>query len=208
MSALPAAFAYDLLPPDIAEKLRGQADRIVARLKRHTAEMIEAGRDLAAVRDTVNVKTFAAWVEFECGINVRTAQLYIRAAETFGDREIISQIAPTAAMKLAAKSVPIDVREGLIGRLESGERIRMAEIDEAVRKAKKPRPAAKEWDTSREIALAMAAVEGKRRKTEKAIDDERALADFYSAWATLPESLRSEALREINADAYLRGRAA
>lgn len=205
---LPAAFAYDLLPPDIAEKLRGQADRIVARLKRHTVEMIEADRDLAAVRDTVSLKTFAAWVEFECGINVRTAQLYIRAAETFGDREIISQIAPTAAMKLAAKSVPIDVREGLIGRLESGERIRMAEIDEAVRKAKKPRPAREEWDTARGVALAQAAVERKRRKTEKAIDDERALADFYSAWAELPERLRAEALREINADAYWQGRAA
>lgn len=39
-------FDYGACEPEIAEKLRTQASQIVARLKRHTVEMIAAGEKL------------------------------------------------------------------------------------------------------------------------------------------------------------------
>lgn len=157
-----------------------------------------------AVRDTVNLKTFAAWVQAECGISVRAAQLYIRSADVFGDCEIISQIAPTTVMKLAAPSVPQEVRDDLVRRLEAGERIRTTDVEEVIRISRKAsEPDSCEWDTAREVALAKAAVERKRRKAEQAIDGDLALADFYAAWAAVPEMRRAEALLEIHAVAYL-----
>lgn len=57
----------------------------------------------------------------------------------------------------------------------------------------------KEWDAAREVAAAKSSLARKERKATIALDEENALADFYAAWADLPEHRRVEALREIGA---------
>jgi hypothetical protein len=61
-----ASFDYDV-SPDLAAKLRAQAERIKERLRK---DIIETGRDLLAVKDDPLVKhgLFIAWVESEVGI--------------------------------------------------------------------------------------------------------------------------------------------
>ncbi|QPC90296.1 hypothetical protein [Mesorhizobium sp. INR15] len=203
----PVSFSYGALEPDLAKHMRRARMRILTRLKRTTSDMLETGRDLATIRAAVSGSVFGLWVVSECGITSRTAQLFMRASEVFGERcEIISQIPPTSVMKLAAPNVPDNVREMLVNRLTSGDRLRNRDIDEAVREARPAKPTCdSEWNAAREVAAAMASVRRKAKfstnfKTE---DDELLLADFYAAWGALPSYLRSQALRDIDASDHL-----
>jgi len=199
-------FSYSSLDADASAILHRCAVGIRRRLKRTAADMIETGRDLVKARQAVKLAIFAEWCESECGISVRLAQLFIRSAEVFGDRcEIISQTSPTNLMKLAALSVPEDVRERLVERIAAGEKLKTstiaAEVRSARQKVEKPET---EWDTATEVKAAMRAA---RRKATKPIqpneDDELVLSDFFAAWGVLPERLRLGALREIGAETYI-----
>ncbi len=114
-------FTYADLDPALADRPRSQAERIRQRIEGQTQAMIETGRDLTAVKDNMAHGTFLAWVEAECGISPRLAQMYMRAAEWSDENaKSISLLPPTVVLKLSSKSVPDGVRQDIVKRFEAG----------------------------------------------------------------------------------------
>jgi hypothetical protein len=127
---LKTSFSYEALEGELAERLYQQAERIRRRIAGTAQDMIDIGLDLAAAKAGTEHGTFTSWVEAECGITPRLAQMYMRAAEWVADKsEIISLLQPTAILKLSAKSTPDDVRADVINRVMAGERVQVSQID-------------------------------------------------------------------------------
>jgi hypothetical protein len=134
------SFRYDTLGSDVADRLRQQAERIRLRIARTAQDMIETGQDLAAVKAHTDHGLFTAWVESECGITPRLAQMYMRAAEWVSDKsEIVSLLQPTAILKLSAKSTPDDVRANVLEKVRAGERVQVSQIDAMLYNAREDR---------------------------------------------------------------------
>lgn len=130
-------FTYAALEPALADRLRGQAERIRQRIAGQTESMIETGRDLAAVKASTEHGTFIAWVEAECGIHPRMAQMYMRAAEwAEANTKLISHLQPTAVLKLSGKSTPADVVATVTERIENGEAVTPTTVEGLLREAR------------------------------------------------------------------------
>lgn len=184
-------FSYNALSSDVADRLREQAERIRQRIARSTQDMIETGRDLAAVKADTEHGLFTSWVEAECGITPRLAQMYMRAAEWVSDKsEIISLLQPTAILKLSAKNTPDEVRADVINRARAGERVQVSQIDTMLcnaREEKKEReriermsPRARKKREAERMAKAERAEEQRLEWLER-IDRQSSLADELAA---------------------------
>ena len=80
---------------------------------------------------------FGQWLDAEFGGVARTAQNYMRAAESFADKsELVSHLPPATVYALAAPSTPGDVRRQIVERLRAGERMHPDAISGAVREAR------------------------------------------------------------------------
>src|SRR4051794_21569640 len=71
-------FDYAILDPVIADEARAAADRIRTLTR---AAVQDVGRELLAIKKQVKRGQFKTWVEHECGINIRTAQRAMNAAQ-------------------------------------------------------------------------------------------------------------------------------
>src|SRR3954447_14910586 len=90
------AFDYDTLAPEIAAEARAAPGRINERIRAYQGAIIEAGRDLLAIKERLEHGSFLAWIEAEFGMTGRTAQNYMMAASVFGDKcETVSYLPPT-----------------------------------------------------------------------------------------------------------------
>lgn len=69
------------VPAALSEELRSTAARVRERLGSVTANVIEVGRELIAVKNRVQHGQFIHWVETACGLSRRMAQLMMRAAQ-------------------------------------------------------------------------------------------------------------------------------
>jgi len=133
-------FDYGALAPEVAECLRKQTDRIRTRTKATCLAIIEIGRDLVAVRQSIGHGLFVKWVEAECGFTPRSAQKYMRAAEfAEGKSELSSFLSPTTLYKLSAKSTPPEVIQAVLSRAASGV-ISDADINRMCRTSASPKP--------------------------------------------------------------------
>jgi hypothetical protein len=80
---------------------------------------------------------FGAWLQAEFGMTERTARNYMNAAVEFGAKsEIISDLPATTLYALSAPSTPAPVKEVVIARLESGERLNGQEVQDLIRDAR------------------------------------------------------------------------
>jgi hypothetical protein len=117
-------FNYRTLEPDLAEKLQQQAERIRQRIGKTTEAIIEIGRDLLAVKQSLGHGHFVTWVETEVGISKRTAQVYMAAArfaDGNGKSAIVALLPPTTLHRLTAKSAPEEVVDAVLSRVEAGQ---------------------------------------------------------------------------------------
>jgi hypothetical protein len=148
-SVFPSEFDYGGLAPEVAAEARAVADRVRASHQRTVIAIIEMGRDLLAVKARLGHGRFGQWLEAEFGGVARTAQNYMRAAQSFADNsEIVSHLPPATVYALAAPSTPGEVRTEIVARLSAGERLHPDVIGDAVRRgrekaraARAPRPA-------------------------------------------------------------------
>src|SRR4051794_11267073 len=86
------AFDYAALTGNVAGDLRQRATRI-----RHCirASVIDVGRELReAKRHELDHGQFIAWIEAECGLNKRTAQRMMQAAEWAEDKNDTVSLLP------------------------------------------------------------------------------------------------------------------
>ena len=77
-------FDYDTLAPDIASMAAAAAAEIRTSTRRQITEVIAAGKLLLEVKAALPHGAFGKWLEAEFGWTERTAQNYMRAAETYG----------------------------------------------------------------------------------------------------------------------------
>jgi hypothetical protein len=132
-----AISAFDYAPlAKIADELRETAARV---RKRTMSCLIDNGRDLLRWRDQLKGR-FHRWVEEECGLNVRTAQLSMMVAEfvdTHGGHEKFSRLPPSVQYLLAAPSTPDQVREQVLNSYADGRPLKVTEVKELVRYTKR-----------------------------------------------------------------------
>ena len=120
-SAYQPEFDYSGLAPEVAAEARAVADRVRASHQRTVVAIIEMGRDLLAVKAGLGHGRFGQWLEAEFGGVARTAQNYMRAAQSFGGNSaIVSHLPPATLYALAAPSTPGDVRSEIVARLRAG----------------------------------------------------------------------------------------
>lgn len=131
MTALttPTAFDYALLDAAVADEARAAADRIRTRTR---AAFLDVGRDLLAIKKQVERGQFIAWVEHECGINIRTAQRAMSAAQLVAENDKLSYLPQDALLALTARSTPHAVISLVIDKIEHGECPTGAEIKEEI----------------------------------------------------------------------------
>jgi hypothetical protein len=119
------SFNYGDLSTDLATALRGRATRIREKARATTLGIIAIGQDLLAAKKELARGQFLIWAETECGLSIRTADNYMRAAKfaaTFmesGKLETVSNLPAALIYKLGAKSTPPEIIGEVISVAES-----------------------------------------------------------------------------------------
>jgi hypothetical protein len=115
-------FDYEELAAADAVHLRERARRIRGLITKSTADLIDIGRDLSAIKARLDHGQFTGWIEREIGIGIRTAQGYMAISKLAeGKNEIISLLPPSTVRMLAARSAPPEVVEQVIARAGTGD---------------------------------------------------------------------------------------
>ena len=110
-----------------------------------SSDIIEIGRELQAVKRRLEHGRFLNWVEAECNLPRRSAQLMMAAAEwAQGKNEIVSLLEPTAIYALAAPSTPETVRQDVLSLLKEGQTPAPKAVRDMIRAVKKRKPTARE----------------------------------------------------------------
>jgi hypothetical protein len=128
-----ASFDYSTMPADDARIVQAAAARVRSLHREVTKSIIEAGRELTAVKARLPHGSWEAWLQAEFSWDPRTARNYIMLADGVGEKtETVSVLPASTAYKLFAKSTPAPVRAVILERLESGERIAPKAIEEII----------------------------------------------------------------------------
>ncbi|SHH25139.1 hypothetical protein SAMN05444169_6542 [Bradyrhizobium erythrophlei] len=133
ISIIRSTFDYNCLAPADAASLREHANKLRGLIAKSTADMIQVGRDLLAIKDRLEHGQFTVWVEHEIGIGIRTVQMYMqmsRLAE--GKNETISLLPPSTVRMLAAKSTSPEIVEKVIARAGSGDILPESAVKEMI----------------------------------------------------------------------------
>ena len=138
--------AYAGLSAGVATEARAVADRIRTRMR---ACIIESGGELHRMKGLLGHGNFRRWHEAALGVDARTVQNYMAAHRAFaGKNEIVSHLNATTLIRLAAKSVPEDVRVAITARFTDHKPMTDAEVLQAIRNAKAgPAPLVNDDDT-------------------------------------------------------------
>ena len=87
-------FDYATVSPDVARYLRGHATRLRQYISK---SIIQIGKDLLSAKRYLPHGAFLEWVEREAGINPRTAQSYMHAAEWASNKSAtVARLPPPA----------------------------------------------------------------------------------------------------------------
>lgn len=147
------SFDYGCVSSDVAQFLRGQADRIH---KTSARSIINIGRDLVAAKHFLSHGMFLRWATSEVGISPRTAQAYMQLAQWATSKgERISRLPPSILYVLSAPSTPQEFVDEVMKRVEDGERVVASALRSELRARVSRRrllPAEAEPSTSRLIA--------------------------------------------------------
>ncbi len=133
----PAATGFDYSAVRDAEQVREAAKRIIGRGICIVGDMIEIGRDLIAVKEKLEHGQFQKWIEAEFGWGKTTVRNFINVASNLGDKSAtVAHLAPTAIYALSAPSLPNEVRQEVVERLEKGEKFDADQIKRLAKQAK------------------------------------------------------------------------
>jgi hypothetical protein len=116
-------FDYNTLAPDIASLAAAAAAEIRTSTHRQITEVVAAGKLLLEVKAALPHGAFGKWLEAEFGWTDRTAQNYMRAAETYSSNtKCASDLPLNTIYQLQAPTVPESVRADVFSMAERGER--------------------------------------------------------------------------------------
>ena len=130
-------FNYGNLEPELAIRAERAADWIRRRVSDQVKTIIEVGRLLIEMKAELGHGNFGRWIEQEFEFSRRTGELYMAAAERYGDKsEMVSRLSPSTVYLLAAKSTPDAARDLLIARVEEGDYVSYQHAKDFVRRVR------------------------------------------------------------------------
>ncbi|KFB66653.1 DUF3102 domain-containing protein [Candidatus Accumulibacter vicinus] len=123
-------FDYAALPVDAALTARAAAERIKLRLKRTVEDIIEIGRELAAVKEELPHGQFLPWIAAEFEMSRQTADNFEAVYKRFGNGKLLnfSNLKPSILYALSAPSTPESVIDKAVAKAESGEKVTVADV--------------------------------------------------------------------------------
>lgn len=133
-------FDYATLPDDVRPVVIAAAAAIKARIRRTTEDMLEIGRQLAAIKASLPHGAWRIWLAAEIEMSERSAQGCMQAA-AFADETKSAKLAdlsPSTVSRLIAAPPP--VRAVLLSRVEAGDRVKLADVELEIGKAKVAAP--------------------------------------------------------------------
>jgi hypothetical protein len=133
-------FDYESLEQAHRLVVQEHTGEIRKRLRRSAQDVWEIGQRLADVRSRLKYGQFLVWLNAEFGWSQRTAYNFINVYETFGDRfaKLAKvDIATSVLYKLAAPSVPDELRTQVLDAAEEGEKITHKSVTSAIKQIKK-----------------------------------------------------------------------
>ncbi|MGO4316680.1 DUF3102 domain-containing protein [Agrobacterium sp. MCAB5] len=123
------SFNYDAVPAPVAIKAREAAERIKLRLHRSAEDIIEIGKDLVSIKESIGHGKFIPWINSEFQMSEATAKRFMSVARySKGKSLTLSDLEPTALYELAAPKTPIEVREEIEKMIEAGEVVTKATV--------------------------------------------------------------------------------
>lgn len=109
----------------------------VAQRQKGVEVYVEMGKTLLRIKGNLPHGQWQDWLGTYYGRDERSAQNCMAVAEVFGavKTEIISVLPQTALVRLAARSVPDDIRQSILDRAAGGERPRVEQVEALIRAA-------------------------------------------------------------------------
>lgn len=124
------SFNYDAVPAPVAIQAREAAERIKLRLRRSAEDIIEIGRDLKAVQNSIGHGKFLPWIQSEFQMSQAAAYRFMQVADAYGSKvTTVINLDPTALYALAAPKTPLEVREEIEKMIEAGEVVSKATVE-------------------------------------------------------------------------------
>lgn len=119
-----------------AERLAVLSSSIQTRMRRSVEDILATGKDLCEARDLVEDGGWTRWLD-ALGISPRMAQHWMNVYRRFGECPVnFTLVAPSTLFMLAAPSTPESAITEVLGKLESGDKVLLAEAEDIVDKHK------------------------------------------------------------------------
>jgi hypothetical protein len=128
-------FDYSSVEPAVAKFLIGQAERIQ---RAHAGSILQTGKSLIEAKRQLSHGQFLRWVDFEVGMNARTAQAYMQVAQWAKSKSAtVARLPPSLLYFLSSPSTPADFADAIIARSDMGERVHVNEARAELAKLRK-----------------------------------------------------------------------
>ncbi|MEM9450394.1 MAG: DUF3102 domain-containing protein [Cyanobacteria bacterium P01_E01_bin.6] len=130
-------FDYTQLDTKTASDIKGASERINLRLRKTAEDIVAIGQDLISVKERLGHGNFLEWITAEFNMSQSTASRFMTVAEAFeGKLPTVGNLTPTVLYELAAPSTPEPVRQQMLEKAESGEKVSVKEVQEWRQKTK------------------------------------------------------------------------
>lgn len=145
-------FDYRLISADKREFVMQKTDETQILLKRTTEKIIQIGKNLQEVKNTLPRGMFLPWIRSEFGMSRQTADRFMQVADRFGDKVLTVStlsISASALYLLASTATPQEAIDETFQRAETGENItkelakQIIEAQEAIKQAQEAEAKAK-----------------------------------------------------------------
>jgi Protein of unknown function (DUF3102) len=124
-----SGFDYSELPGDLAKELRRSANRIRGWGQDLVRSRFEIGQELIKRKEEMPRGKWLPWLATEFAWDARTAQRFMRAANTLGEKaDVVRNLEATALYKLS--ETPKKTLDNILARLERGETFTLQMIAE------------------------------------------------------------------------------
>lgn len=126
-------FNYEILKDTkFRNEAKKQAQEINKLLKSSTEAIVEIGRRLIAMRESMQSAMFRAWIECEFRWQQSTAANYMQTARQFGELDCLQNFQPTALIMLARSNVPEKLANTMIARAKAGDIVTQKVVKQAL----------------------------------------------------------------------------
>lgn len=134
-----SSFDYAELAPEIAAKLKTQAEDIRKRISNTVEDIIAIGKVLRTTKDDLlEHGQFLCWIKTELGISPSTAQRWMRVAD-LSKSVSLTHLTPDAAYHLTAKDATPEIVSTVTSKAAGGEIVPAAAVKEMVANARDQR---------------------------------------------------------------------